>query len=104
MESIVYWACVESSRCLELLYDQIVIRDVAMHRIGEPPDSQVSAAENLGIHEEMVTNFYLSNRSLSEDTPMPYGGTLAMTRLLAFTGLLLARDIEGRSVYLIPPG
>ena len=35
---------------------------------------------------------------------MPYGGTLAMTRLLAFTGLLLARDIGGRSVYLIPPG
>ena len=27
---------------------------------------------------------------------MPYGGTLAMTRLLAFTGLLLARDIGGQ--------
>ena len=104
MEAIVYWASVESPRCLELLDDLIVMRDVAMHRIGEPPDSQVSAAENAGIHEEMVTNFYLSHRSLAEDTPMPYGGTLAMTRLLAFTGLLLARDIEGRSVYLIPPG
>ena len=104
MESIVYWASVESRRCLELLDDLVVMRDVAMHRIGEPPDRQVSAAENAGIHEEMVTNFYLSHRSLAEDTPMPYGGTLAMTRLLAFTGLLLARDIGGRSVYLIPPG
>ena len=103
MESIVYWASVESPRCLELLNDLIVMRDVAMHRIGAPPDSQVSAAENAGIHEEMVTNFYLSHRSLAEDTPMPYGGTLAMTRLLAFTGLLLARYIGGRSVYLIPP-
>ena len=44
MESIVYWASVESARCLELLNDLIVIRDVAMHRIGEPPDNQVSAA------------------------------------------------------------
>ncbi len=104
MEAIVYWASVESPRCLELLDDLIVMRDVAMHRVGEPPDRQVSAAENAGKHEEMVTNFYLSHRSLAEDTPMPYGGTLAMTRLLAFTGLLLARDIRGRSVYLIPPG
>ena len=61
MESIVYWASVESSRCLELLNDLIVIRDVAMHRIREPPDNQVSAAENTRIHEEMVTNFYLSS-------------------------------------------
>ena len=57
MEAIVYWACVESPRCLELLDDLIVMREVAMHRIGEPPDSQVSDAENAGIHEEMVTNF-----------------------------------------------
>ena len=48
MEAIVYWACVESPRCLELLADLIVMRDVAMHRIGEPPDSQVSAVENAG--------------------------------------------------------
>ena len=104
MEAIVYWACVESRRCLELLDDLVVMRDVSMHRIGEPPNSQVSTTENAGIHEEMVTNFYLSHRSLAEDTPVPYGGTLAMTRLLAFTGLLLARDIRGRSVYLMQPG
>ena len=104
MEAIVYWACVETPHCLKLLDELIIMRDVAMHRHGEPPDRRVSAAENAEIHEEMVTNFYLSHRDLAEDTPMPYGGTLAMTRLLAFTGLLLARDIGDRSVYLIPPG
>ena len=103
MESIVYWACVESPRCLKLLDELIIMRDVAMHRIGEPPDRRMSDAENAALHEEMVTNFYLCHRDLAEDTPMPYGGTLAMTQLLDFTGLLHARDIGGHSVYLIPP-
>ncbi len=86
----------------EILDELIIMRDVAMHRIGEPPDSQVSAVENAEIHGEMVTNFYLSHRSLAEDTPMPYGGTLAMTRLLDYTGLLHTRDFGRHSVYLVP--
>ena len=103
MEAIVYWACVAAPRCLKLLDELIILRDVAMHQLREPPDSQVSDAENTELHEEMVTNFYLSHRDLAADTPMPYGGTLAMTRLLEFTELLHARDIGGHSVYLIPP-
>ena len=103
MEAIVYWACAAAPRCLKLLDELIILRDVAMHRLREPPDSQVSDAENTELHEEMVTNFYLSHRDLAADTPMPYGGTLAMTRLLEFTGLLHARDSGGHSVYLIPP-
>ena len=104
MEAIVYWACVDAQHCLKLLDDLIIMRDVAMHRFGEPPDSRVSDAENTEIHEERVTNLYLSHRDLAEDTPMPYGGTLAMTRLLDFTGLLHARYIGGgHSVCLIPP-
>ena len=63
----------------------------------------MSNTENAEIHEEEVTNLYLAHRDLAEDTPMPYGGTLAMTRLLDFTGLLHARDIGGYLVYLIPP-
>ena len=103
MEAIVYWACVAAPRCLKLLDELILLRDVAMHRVGGPPDRRMSDAENTELHEEMVTNFYLSHRDLAEDTPMPYGGTLAMTRLLDFTSLLHARDIGGHSVYLIPP-
>ena len=38
-----------------------------------------------------VTNFYLSKRSLTKDTSLPYGGTMAMIRLMDFTGQLLAR-------------
>ena len=41
----------------------------------------------------------ISLKSATDSTgsllPMPFGETLAMTRLLAFTGLLLARDIGG---------
>ena len=103
MEAIVYWACAESPRCLKLLDELIILREAAMHRVGGPPDRRMSDAENAELHEEMVTNFYLSHRDLAEDSPMPYGGTLAMTRLLGFTGLLHARNIRGRSVYLIPP-
>ena len=103
MEAIVYWACVASPRCLKLLDELILLRDVAMHRVGGPPDRRMSDAENTEIHAEIATNFYLSHRDLAEDTPMPYGGTLAMTRLLDFTSLLHARDIGGHSVYLIPP-
>ena len=103
MEAIVYWACVAAPRCLKLLDELILLRDVAMHRVGGPPDRRMSDAENTELHAEMATNFYLSHRDLAEDTPMPYGGTLAMTRLLDFTSLLHARDIGGHSVYLIPP-
>ena len=103
VETFVYWACVAAPRCLKLLDELIILRDVAMHRVGEPPNRRMSDAENTVLHDEMVTNFYLSHRDLAEDTTMPYGGTLAMTRLLGFTGLLLARDIGGHSVYLIPP-
>ena len=74
-----------------------------MHQRSDPPDRRVSNAENAVIHEEGVTNLYLSHRDLAEDTPIPYGGTLAMTRLLDFTGLLHARGIGGYPVYLIPP-
>ena len=102
-EAIVYWACVASPRCLKLLDELILLRDVAMHRVGGPPDRRMSDAENTELHAEMATNFYLSHRDLAEDTPMPYGGTLAMTRLLDFTGLLHARVIGGYLVYLIPP-
>ena len=103
MEAIVYWAYVASPRCLKLLDELILSRDVAMHRVRGPPDRRMSDAEITELHEEMTTNFYLSHRDLAEDTPMPYGGTLAMTRLLDFTELLHARDIGGHSVYLIPP-
>ena len=85
VESIVYWACVESPKCLKQLDNLIFLRDVAKHRGGEPLSTQVSDAENAEIHEEMVTNFYLSHRDLAEDTPMLYGGTLAKTRLLVYT-------------------
>ncbi len=95
MEAIVYWACAAAPRCLKLLDELIILRDVAMHHLGEPPDRQVSHTENAEIHEEWVTNFYLSHRDLAENTPMPYGGTLAMTRLLEFAELLYARDIGG---------
>ena len=103
MEAIVYWACVASPRCLKLLDELILLRDVAMHQRREPPNRRVSNTENAEIHEEGVTNLYLTQRDLAEDTPMPYGGTLAMTRLLDFTGLLHARNIGGYLVYLIPP-
>ncbi len=96
-------ASIDAPRCLKLLDELIILRDVAMHRLREPPDRRMSDAENTELHEEMVTNFYLSHRDLAADTPMPYGGTLAMTRLLEFTELLHARDIGGHSVYLIPP-
>ena len=102
MEAIVYWACAAAPRCLKLLDELILLRDVAMHQRREPPDSRASNTENAGIHEERVTNLYLTHRDLAEDTPMPYGGTLAMTQLLDFTGHLHARDIGGHSVYLIP--
>ena len=69
-------------RCLKLLDELILLRDVAMHQRREPPDRRVSNTENAEIHEERVTNFYMSHRDLAADTPMPYGGTLAMTRLL----------------------
>ena len=103
VETIVYWACVASPRCLKLLDELIILRDVAMHRVGEPPNRRMSDAENTALHEELVTNFYLSHRDLAEDTTLPYCGTLAMIRLLGFTGLLHVRDIGGHSVYLIPP-
>ena len=102
MEAIVYWACAAAPRCLKLLDELIHLRDVAMHQRIEPPDSRVSNTENAEIHEEEVTNLYLTHRDLAEDTPMLYGGTLAMTRLLDFTGLLHARDIGGYLVYLRP--
>ena len=93
----------QSPRCLKLLDELIILRDVAMHRVGEPPNRRMSDAENTALHEELVTNFYLSHRDLAEDTTLPYCGTLAMIRLLGFTGLLHVRDIGGHSVYLIPP-
>ena len=102
MEAIVYWACAAAPRCLKLLDELILLRDAAMHQRREPPDSRVSKTENAEIHEEGVTNLYLTHRDLAEDTPMLYGGTLAMTRLLDFTGLLHARDIGGYLVYLRP--
>ena len=103
MEAIVYWTCAAAPRCLKLLDELILLPDVAMHQRREPPDRRMSNTENAEIHEEGVTNFYLSHRDLAADTPMPYGGTLAMTRLLEFTELLHARDIGGHSVYLISP-
>ena len=102
MEAIVYWACVASPRCLKLLDELILLRDLAMHQRREPPDRRVRNTVNAEIHEEGVTNLYLTHRDLAEDTPMPYGGTLAMTRLLDFTGLLHTRH-RGYLVYLIPP-
>ena len=102
MEAIVYWACVASPRCLKLLDELILLRDVAMHQHREPPDSRVRNTVNAQIHEEEVTNLYLTHRDLGEDTPMPYGGTLSMIRLLDFTGLLHTRH-RGYLVYLIPP-
>ena len=103
MEAIVYWACVASPRCLKLLDELILLCNVAMLQRREPPDRRVSNTINTEIHEEGVTNLYLTHWDLAEDTPLPYGGTLAMTRLLDFTGLLHARDIGGYLVYLIQP-
>ena len=103
MEAIIYWACVAAPRCLKLVDELILWRDAAMHQHQEPLDRRASNTENAEIHEEEVSNLYLAHRDLGEDTPMPYGGTLAMTRLLDFTGLLHARYIGGYLVCLIPP-
>ena len=62
---------------------------VAMHQRQEPLDRRASNTENAEIHEEEVSNLYLEHRDLGGDTLMPCGGTLAMTRLLDFTGRLL---------------
>ena len=102
VEAIVYWACVASPRCLKLLDELILLRDAAMHQHQEPPDSRASNTENAEIHEEEVSNLYMEHRDIGGDALMPYGGTLAMTRLLDFTGLLHARYIRGYLVYLIP--
>ena len=39
-----------------------------MHQRREPPDRQVSNTENAEIHEEGVTNLYLTHRDLAEYT------------------------------------
>lgn len=103
MEAIVYCAGVASPRFMKLLEELILLRDLAMHPRGGPPDKHLGDTENTEILEEMVTNFDLSNRELTEDSPMPYSGTLSITRLPDFTGLLNSNNIGGYSVYLVPP-
>ena len=48
MEAIVYWACVAAPRCLKLLDELILLRDVAMHRRwGATGQPRMSDAENM---------------------------------------------------------
>ena len=69
----------------------IILGDGAMHQRREPQDRRVSDAKNADIHEELVTNCYLSHLELAADTPMPYGGTLTMTRPLDSTGIRMQK-------------
>ena len=56
--AIVHWACIDFAHAEAVVRDIEINRDVAMHRVGVPPDPDAPPGANLERHWERVMEFY----------------------------------------------
>ena len=86
--AIVHWACIDFARAEALATDIEINRDVAMHRVGVPPDPDAPPGANLERHWERVMEFYDEHPRLGGRVPFSFGEELALVNLIGFCGLL----------------
>ena len=86
--AIVHWACVDFAHAEALVKDIEINRDVAMHRVGVPPDPDLPPGANLERHWERVTEFHSGQPRLGGRVPFSFGEQLALVKLIGFCGLL----------------
>ena len=84
--AIVHWACIDFAHAEALATDIEINRDVAMHRVGAPPDPDAPPGANLEWHWERVMEFHSEHPRLGGRVPFSFGEELALARLLAYCG------------------
>ena len=86
--AIVHWACIDFAHAEALVRDIEINRDVAMHRVGVPPDPDAPPGANLERHWERVMEFYSGQSRLGGRVPFSFGEELALVKLIGFCGLM----------------
>ncbi len=86
--AIVHWACIDFAHAEALVKDILINRDVAMHRVGVPPDPDAPPGANLERHWDRVMEFHGDHPGLGERVPFSFGEELALVRLIGFCGLM----------------
>ena len=86
--AIIHWACIDFAHAEALVTDIEINRDVAMHRVGVPPDPELPPGANLERHWERVMEFYQEHPRLRERVPFSFGEELALVKLIGFCGLI----------------
>lgn len=91
--AIVHWACIDFAHAESLATDVEINRDVAMHRVGVPPDPDLPPGANLERHWERVMEFYSDHPRLGERVPFSLGEEWALVRLMEFCGQLRQAEL-----------
>ena len=86
--AIVHWACIDLAHAEALVKDIEINRDVAMHRVGIPPDPDAPPGANLERHCERVLEFYSEHPRLGARVPFSFGEELALVKLVGLCGLM----------------
>ena len=71
--AIVHWACIDFAHAEALAAGIEINRDVAMHRVGVPPDPDAPPGANLERHWERVMEFYSAQPRLGGRVPFSFG-------------------------------